>query len=330
MNERGRRGAPAVSVIVPVRNRRVLLRNLLDGLARQTFKDFEVIVVDDASSDGSTEEAAAAARNGMALWVVASPGRGAVAARGAGVAIARGEYLAFTDSDCVPDPGWLAAGVAALAADADVVEGRTIPDRPPRALERSLAAGEEGLYPTCNVFYRKESFAAAGGFDRLAGRRLRFRAGRSLAGVGFGEDTLVGWQVRRAGRAAYAPDALVRHHVFPPDARESLRRAWSMGAFPGLVREVPELRETMLVGGLFLGGPGRVGLYAAALCAAAGRRRAAAASVAVWAAGRAAHVSRQEGSITRAAAALPLELATEAYATLALLLGNVRARTIVL
>ena len=224
----------------------------------------------------------------------------------------------------------MAAGVAALDAGADVVQGRTVPARPTRAQERSLAAGEEGLYPTCNVFFRRRALDAAGGFDAAAAERLRFRPGRRLRGVGFGEDTLVAWRVRRAGRAAYASAAVVRHHVFPRDGRESLRRAWSTGAFPALVREVPELRSTMLVGGVFLEGPGRVGLYAAVVGAAAGRRRLAAMALLAWAACRARRVLAQEGSPARAVGALPLDLAADSVTAGALVLGSVRARTAVL
>ena len=58
---------PSVSVIVPVRNRHALLRRLLDALAVQTYTDFEVLVVDDGSSDGTLQEATAERNPSLAI-----------------------------------------------------------------------------------------------------------------------------------------------------------------------------------------------------------------------------------------------------------------------
>ena len=224
-------GTPRVTVIVPVHNRRPLVRQLLDALAAQTYRDFEVAVVDDGSTDGAPDEVEADRAAGRRVRSLANAGSGAVAARRTGVAASASTYLAFTDSDCVPAPGWLAAGVAALDAGADV---------------RSLASGEEGLYPTCNVFYRRQAYDAAGGFDLEAAARLGFRPWARARGLGFGEDTILAWKVRRAGRAAYVPEAVVEHAVFPLELGDIVSRTVQMAAFPALVREVPELREMPL------------------------------------------------------------------------------------
>lgn len=312
---------PRVSVIVPVRDRRDLLRDLSSALAAQTYRDAEVIVVDDGSTDGS-----AAIAEASGAIVVRTPGVGAVAAREAGVRAARGEILAFTDSDCRPLPGWLAAGVAAIDAGADVVQGATRPARPPRPLERTVAVGvEDGLYATCNVFYRRSAYDVAGGFDRTAASRLRFRATRRARGLGFGEDTLLGWRVRRHGRAAFAPDAVVEHHVFEPDLPESLSRAWMAGAFPALVRDVPELRDVLLRRRLVLGRASRLPLYGAAVAACFGRRTLAEVAVAVWAVVAAAPVVRREPSWRRRAVAIPASLALDAVQAAALVVGSARA-----
>ena len=321
--------APRVSVVVPVRDRRALLRRLLDALAAQTFTDHEVVVVDDHSEDGSEEEALVDERAGRPVRLTRSSARGAVLARREGVAAARAPLLAFTDSDCVPEPGWLAAGVALLDAGADVVQGVTRPMRPPHPLERTVAVDhDDGLYATCNVFYRRTAYDGAGGFDLDAASRLGFRPGTRLTDLGLGEDTLLGWRVRRAGSASFAPDAVVHHHVFDADLSESLRRAWTVGAFPSLVREVPELRDTLLLDGILLGGRSRLALYAAAIAVLRRRNRLAAAALAAWALTRAPHSERL--SWQRAAVSLPAELAIDAVAAAALVAGSVRARTLVL
>ena len=322
--------SPRVSVIVPVRNRRDLLRRTLDALARQTLTDHEVVVVDDGSTDGSGDEARADAANGRPVRLLEGGGGGAVAARAAGVAAARAPVLAFTDSDCEPEPDWLAAGIAAIDAGADVVQGLTRPARRARPLERTVwSTFDDGLFATCNVFYRRDAFDRAGGFDHAAGERLGFRPGSRLRDLGFGEDTLLGWRVRRAGRAAFAPDAVVHHHVFGVDLGDTIRRTWTVGAFPALFREVPELDE--LLGPQFREQRWyRAPLYGAVASLAAGRPRWAAAATGAWVAARWSHLSRAEPSLARRVKVLPIQLALDGIAAAALVAGSARARKLLL
>lgn len=318
---------PRISVVVPVRDRRDLLAKLFDGLAAQTFRDFEVVVVDDGSTDGSADRAEAEHR--FAVTVVRQPGVGAVAARQQGVTASRGAVLAFTDSDCVPLPTWLAAGVAAVDAGADVVMGHTRSQRPRRVLERSLTAEDNGLYPTCNVFYRREAFAAAGGFDGHLGERLGFRAGTRAKHLGFGEDTLLGWRVRRAGTAAYAAHAIVEHAVFPPDLRDHISRTAQVGAFPALIKEVPELRGLLLSRRVFLGSS-RVPLYLAVVALVLRQPLIAVAFLVWWALAHLIAIAGREPSVKRRVLAWPIVLATDAFTAGALLVGSARSFSLVL
>jgi hypothetical protein len=247
------------------------------------------------------------------------------------VAASDAEYVAFTDSDCVPTTGWLAAGVAALDGGADVVNGVTCPARPPKPLERTTASAHEGLYPTSNVFYRRSAYDAVGGFDTTAAERLRFRFGRKGSGLGFGEDTLLGWAVRRKGTAVTVEEALVHHHVFPPDPVDLVHRTLLTAAFPALVREVPELRETPLVRSrFFLATRNRVPVYALALALAARRRTMAAAFLGSWVGLRSAQLRDAPGRPVRRLAALPAVLALDVLGASALVAGSVRARTVLL
>ncbi|MEY2426530.1 MAG: hypothetical protein QOI61_2102, partial [Actinomycetota bacterium] len=105
--------SPKVSVNIAVKDRRALLARCLDGLAAQSFRDFEVVVVDNGSTDGTAEEAATREHE-FPLTIVTELGSlGAV--RNAGVRASRGDLVAFVDSDCVPTPDWLAHGIAAFA-----------------------------------------------------------------------------------------------------------------------------------------------------------------------------------------------------------------------
>src|SRR5205814_4470123 len=133
------------------------------------------------------------------------------------------------------------AGAALPESGANVVQGVTRPMRPPHPLERTVAVDhDDGLYATCNVFYRRAAYDAAGGFDLDAARRLGFRPGTRLTDLGLGEDPLLGWRVRRAGPGSFAPDPVVHHHVFAADLTETARRALTAGAVPSPVRQVPD------------------------------------------------------------------------------------------
>jgi glycosyltransferase involved in cell wall biosynthesis len=309
-----------------------LLRELLDALWAQTFLDFEVIVVDDASTDGTADEARADADAGRPVRVVANDGRGAYAGRRTGVAVSSAVYLAFTDSDCVPDPHWLEVGVAALDKGADVANGRTMPARDPRPLERTMGSGEELLYPTCNVFYRRAAYDDAGGFDAAAADRFRFGPDTIERSMGFGEDTLLAWRVRRAGGVAtYVPDAVVRHAVLPPDLRDAWRRARMLHAFPALFREVPELRGGPLVRhGVVVDSPGRVPLYVAFVALLARSPRLVAAAMSWWVVAHLTGLRGRPGSRSSRLASLPALLALDAVASASLVEGSIRHRALVL
>ncbi|HWP57415.1 MAG TPA: glycosyltransferase [Candidatus Acidoferrales bacterium] len=87
---------PEISVVIPTYNRREMVREAIESVLRQTCRDFELIVVDDGSEDGT---GALLARYGEKLRLCAQPHRGVAAARNRGVQESRGYYLAFLDSD---------------------------------------------------------------------------------------------------------------------------------------------------------------------------------------------------------------------------------------
>jgi glycosyltransferase involved in cell wall biosynthesis len=322
---------PRLSVIVPVRNRRDLLAGLLSALDAQTYPDFEVIVIDDGSTDGADQLAASRQIAGRPVKLLRSHGAGAVVARTLGVQASTAEVLAFTDSDCVPAPDWLATGMAAIDEGADVVNGLTQPARPMRPLERSVGSGTEGLYPTCNMFYRRDVFDRAGGFDHGAATTLGFRFDGIARGTGFGEDTMLAWRAHRQGATVrHVPEALVQHYVFPPDFRDWLSRCWQVGAFPALVRDAPELRGTIMRYRLFFGSRSRIPVYVLIGTLLTRRRLPVALVVGWWALLRWQDLRSCPVSWKRRLLALPLEMTVDAVTSAAYAAGSVRARTIVL
>lgn len=108
---------PAVSVVIPSRDKADRLRLTLACLAGQTAAAaLEVVLVDDGSRDATAEVAAAAAA-ALPLTVVAGGGRGRAGARNLGAARSRGDYLVFLDDDILVGPGFVAAHLAAAGPD---------------------------------------------------------------------------------------------------------------------------------------------------------------------------------------------------------------------
>ena len=89
---------PLVSVIIPTRNRSSLLERALKSVTAQTYKDWEIIIIDDASSDG-TENAVSVFQNGIIRYIRLSERKGGAVARNTGIKEAKGEFIAFLDDD---------------------------------------------------------------------------------------------------------------------------------------------------------------------------------------------------------------------------------------
>lgn len=170
------RDRPCVSVVVPVHNEAHVLPDCLQGLFRQSYPrdDFEVIVVDNGSTDGT--------RQIIDRYPVRSreetSTQSSYAARNEGIRAAQGEIIAFTDADCVPHPNWLEAGVKSFR-DPSVggVAGRIISGTPSNDVEAELrrrdwleetATLEHSFLPypqTANAFYRRSVFDTIGDFE---------------------------------------------------------------------------------------------------------------------------------------------------------------------
>lgn len=115
------KAAPQISVIVPVYNAEIFLKSTLDSLFSQTFQDFEVIAVNDGSSDNSLSILRFYEQKHPNLTVIDQENAGQSAARNAAIEAARGEYLAFLDSDDVLLPTFLEElNAAACSSGADI------------------------------------------------------------------------------------------------------------------------------------------------------------------------------------------------------------------
>ncbi|MBF0153671.1 MAG: glycosyltransferase [Magnetococcales bacterium] len=226
---------PMVSVIVCVYNDREFIVSCLAALQAQDYpaQRMEILVVDDGSDDDSTE----VVQGFAGVRLIRQTHQGPSVARNAGILQARGDLLAFTDSDCEPEPDWLRRLVEAMATwkgsrQLAAVGGRQSghPDDPPfgRRIDAFFQAigflggylkSYEELRPvdhnaSCNVLYRKDLLLAVGGF-----RPQLFP----------GEDVDLDHRLTRLDKIIlYTPSARVRHHR-PGSWRDWLRMLTTYG-----------------------------------------------------------------------------------------------------
>lgn len=175
----GVRAVPRVSVVIPTYNRAHFLRECIGSVLVQSFRDFEVIVVDDGSTDDTRRIV-----SGFPVRYIYQENGGAPAARNKGLRLARGEYIIFLDSDDVMIQGAVGKGVAVLEKHPEVgfsygqaysmdERGRIIGLRKQRLRVSCIRQGREELgdlifgnhilSPT--VMIRRKCLEEMGGFD---------------------------------------------------------------------------------------------------------------------------------------------------------------------
>jgi glycosyltransferase involved in cell wall biosynthesis len=220
--------APLTSVVIPARNAAATLGAQLEALSRQDHTGaWEVVLVDDRSSDSTVAVAEAWADRLPTLRVVTGDGRGVSRARNLGVAAAQGGRVLLCDADDVVAPAWVRSLTAALE-DADVAGGpldmtvlnpwrqRTRPATARTKLPVML--GHLPYAVGCNVGFRRALFDALGGFDES------FPPGS--------EDADFSWRAQAQGFAlVFCPDAVV-HYRLRPGLRALARQqyAYARGA----------------------------------------------------------------------------------------------------
>lgn len=326
---------PMVSVVLPTHNRSALLRDSFAGLLLQTYPmdRFEVVIINDNSTDDTAEVAANLAREApFTVRYEKTSGLGATAARNLGMHLARGDIVAHLDDDNRPVPEWLEEAALAFGKDVAVVGGPVVPKPEQHIPFFSFTAyyeREQGIFPTSNIFYRRDIALAAGGFDESFGRSLM---GRPV----WGWDSDLGWRLLRAGyRSRFRPGAVAYQEVVAQKPRAWLLDCWRMVVLPTTIKRVPELGMTLLVGRLFVS---TSSLYFQLLLAgtvlALLRRRLAPLALAVPYALHIAQLGRQDcwppARWPAMVAKLGLAVARQGITLTALLVGSAQAKRLVL
>jgi GT2 family glycosyltransferase len=198
---------PRVSVVVCTYNGGRTLEQCLRSLEALDYPDYEVIVVD----DGSTDDTRAIVSRFPAVTAIHQENQGLSVARNVGLQVATGSIVAYTDSDCFADRDWLTHLVDQLErSGATAVGGPNLtpedgataacvaaaPGQPTHVLESDQVAEH---IPGCNMAYRREVLVAINGFDP------QYRKA--------GDDVDVCWRLQQAGHwITFAPGAMVWHH----------------------------------------------------------------------------------------------------------------------
>jgi glycosyltransferase involved in cell wall biosynthesis len=237
--------APLISAIICTHNREQYLGAAIDSLLAQTLERYEVIVIDNASTDGTAAVVKARLTHDKVRYLY-EPTLGLSVARNTGAEAAQGQILAYLDDDAEASTGWLASLLSVFDANEKVaIAGGKVTliwppnTQPPRWLSDDLSSGlgsydlgdeliyiqQSALTPRgLNYAVRKQFLQAVGGFDTHLGR-----VGKNLLSNEEQQMTQLaldsGWQV------AYVPTALAAHNVAPARMKPTwfLSRSWWQG-----------------------------------------------------------------------------------------------------
>jgi GT2 family glycosyltransferase/DNA-binding beta-propeller fold protein YncE len=212
------RAWPRVSVVVCAYNAAETIQECLASLEGLSYPDYEIILVNDGSTDRTSE----IGHNHPRVRVIDIPNGGLSAARNVGLAHAAGDIVAYTDADVRTDRDWLTFLVQPFLNSSVVGSGGpnvVPPDDPPMAQCIARAPGgpthvllDDRLaehVPGCNMAFRRDALLAIGGFNPIYLRA--------------GDDVDICWRLQARGwKIGFAPAALVWHHH-----RSSVKAYWA-------------------------------------------------------------------------------------------------------
>lgn len=216
-----------ISIVVPFKNSKKTLRNLLESLLDQDFPktDYEIVLVDDGSSDGSLETVSDLVKSSIVRIKIVRllENKGCFHARNKGIDASEGEIIAFIDSDEIADKMWLRRLVEPLFENKDLcgVSGKVITDAHKTLILPVVTApigatkmtGEVVFAGTGNVAYRKNDLLEIGGFDESFDPKWR------------GDSDLCLRLLEMGLKIIYEPNAIIYH----PTREPSLGEIWKEG-----------------------------------------------------------------------------------------------------
>jgi glycosyltransferase involved in cell wall biosynthesis len=218
-------------------------------MAQDLDAEIEMIVVDDASPDGTPDLMRGAVEQAVRPLIYARLGanRGPAGGRNVGLALARGEFIAFTDSDCTPVRGWLREALGAFnSPDIGIVQGRTeaASERAPLFSHYIVTRNLDGSFSTSNVVYRRKAIGSHW-FDP----ECTYNDQRRPDSRFFWEDVDLGWRVLADGWSVrFAPGAVVHHEVIVLTPTQWVLWPRHDALFPSKVARYPGFRRHLYLG----------------------------------------------------------------------------------
>jgi glycosyltransferase involved in cell wall biosynthesis len=200
-----------ISVVIPAYNEEKHLPGLLESLALQTYKPYEIIVVDNRSTDKTAE----VAHTFPGVRVVHEPIPGVVNARARGAQEATGEIIANIDADCLPDSNWLKHGVTYFENDETVVAVSGPYDyydarEPMRSISRAI---QKSVYLFVHIFVHNVLDAGAimiGGNEMIRKSAIEKMGGYDTSIFFYGEDTDTAKRLSRVGKVLFKNNMMMQ------------------------------------------------------------------------------------------------------------------------
>lgn len=230
---------PKIAVIIAAKDASRTIGKCLDSILDMDYSDYEAIVADDGSSDGTL---AMLDRYKDRIAIISAKGAGPSAARNLAAKKTEAPYIAFTDSDCITDKNWLGELIKGLESDPKAVSCGGVQKLPEDATDFEkkvfLFMKKTGFVsdymqwtknddmievnhnPSCNVIYKRDIFLKEGGF---------------LEGLWPGEDVEFDYRMKKKGyRLILNPKAVV-YHYRQKSLRSFLKMMYRYGSVQGIL-----------------------------------------------------------------------------------------------
>jgi len=228
---------PKISVVVCERNSEKFITHCIESVMQQEFRDFELIIVDDYSTDSTKEKIKELQKKHNINLIELKEHNGISKARNKGIKFALGELIAFIDSDCIAQKNWLKELLKGFVDEKTVsVGGPNLTPKNSNEKEKvfgellELISGIGSSYvkksdkiievkhnPSCNSMYRKETLLQMNGFNEK---------------LSSNEDPELDYRIRKAGKKIkFNPKAVVFHH-----RKDSIKKIFNQAFWFGLGR----------------------------------------------------------------------------------------------